>query len=293
MNIAFIGLGVMGLPMSLNLIKGGHKVRAYTLLEKDMAAFVAGGGEAAANAAAAARGAELVITMLPAGEHVRNAVLDAGGVAETMAKDALLVDMSTIGPLESDQLRATLAARGLAMMDAPVGRTSAHARTGTLLVFAGGTPAQIAKAEPAFRCLGERVIDCGGPGRGIRVKMINNFMSITLNALASEALVLTDAFGIPRELAIDVMSGTPAGKGHFTTTYPKKVFAGDLTPDFALNHAHKDLGLALDAANKLHTPLLLGAIAREVYSMARAKNFGDKDWSALLKFYEEAANPKV
>lgn len=289
MNIAFIGLGVMGLPMSLNLIKGGHQVRAYTLLEKDMAAFVDGGGIEAKSTADASRGAELIITMLPMGEHVRSAVFDAGGVAEGMTEDALYVDMSTIGPLETDWIRKQMAARGLVMMDAPVGRTSVAARTGTLLIFAGGTPEQIARAEPAFRCMGERTVDCGGPGRGIRMKLINNFMSISLNALASEAMVFADALGISRPLAIDVMSGTPAGRGHFATTYPKKVFAGDLSPDFSLNLAHKDLGLALDAANKMHVPLPLGAAAREMYSMARAKKFGDMDWTALLRFYEEAA----
>ena len=291
MNIAFVGLGVMGLPMSLNLIKGGHTVRAYTLLEKDMAAFVAGGGVAAKSAADAARGTEVIISMLPAGEHVRSAVFDPGGIAEGMAKDALYVDMSTIGPLESDQIRAELARRGLQMMDGPVGRTSAHARTGTLLIFAGGTPEQITKAQPAFKCMGERTIDCGGPGRGIRMKLINNFMSISLNALSSEALVLADALGISRSLAIEVMGGTPAGKGHFTTTYPHKVFANNLAPDFALNLAHKDLGLALDTANRMHIPLPLGAAAREMYSMARAKKMGDLDWTALLKFYQEAATP--
>lgn len=293
MKIAFIGLGVMGLPMSLNLIKGGHTVRGYTLLEKDMAAFVAGGGIEAKSSAEAVSDAELIISMLPMGEHVRSAVFEAGGIAEGMSENALYVDMSTIGPLDTDQIREQLAERGLSMIDAPVGRTSAAARTGTLLIFAGGTPEQIARAEPAFKCMGERTIDCGGAGRGIRMKLVNNFMSISLNALASECMVFADALGVSRPLAIDVMGGTPAGKGHFVTTYPKKVFAGDLAPDFALNLAHKDLGLALDAANKMHVPLPLGAAAREMYSMARAKKMGDLDWTALLKFYEEAANPKV
>jgi 4-hydroxybutyrate dehydrogenase/sulfolactaldehyde 3-reductase len=292
MNIAFIGLGVMGLPMSLNLIKGGHRVRGYTLLEKDMAAFVAGGGIAAKSSAEAVRDAGLIISMLPAGEHVRAAVFDPGGIAGGMPESALYVDMSTIGPLETDRIRGQLAGRGLSMMDAPVGRTSAAARTGTLLIFAGGTPEQIARAEPAFKCMGERTIDCGGAGRGIRMKLVNNFMSISLNALASECMVFADALGVSRPLAIDVMGGTPAGRGHFTTTYPKKVFANDLAPDFALNLAHKDLGLALDAANTLHVPLPLGAAAREIYSMARAKKMGALDWTALLRFYEETANPK-
>jgi 4-hydroxybutyrate dehydrogenase/sulfolactaldehyde 3-reductase len=287
LTIGFVGLGMMGFPMARNLLSAGFYVQGYTLLEQDQARFAEAGGTVKPDAASAASGADIIITMLPNGRIVREAVMGDKGIAEGMSPSALYIDMSTTHPMESDQLREDLAQRGLSMMDAPVGRTAAHAETGTLLVLAGGTQNQLARTAPVFAALGEEVLDCGGPGMGIRVKLINNFMSISLNALSCEALTLCDALGLSRELAIKVMQGTPAGKGHFTTTYPKKVFSGDVEPDFSLNLAHKDLGLALDVANLLHVPLSMGAAAREMYSIARGRGFGPKDWTALLISQEQ------
>lgn len=117
---------------------------------------------------------------------------------------------------------------------------------------------------------------------GIRVKLINNYMSIALNALSAEAAVMCEALGLPLDVAVKVMSNTPAGKGHFTTSWPNKVLKGDLTPSFMIDLAHKDLGIALDVANQLHVPTPLGAAAREVYSVARAAGRGRQDWTAIL-----------
>ena len=289
-TIGFVGLGVMGFPMARNLVKAGYRVQGHTLLEKDINRFAEAGGIPVPDAASACSGAGFVITMLPNGQIVRDAVMGARGIVEGLDTSSLCIDMSTTHPLESDRLREDLARRGFSMMDAPVGRTAAHAETGKLLVLAGGTPEQLRRAQPVFAVLGEDTIDCGGPGMGIRVKIVNNFMSISLNALSCEALALCDALGLSRELAIKVMQGTPAGKGHFTTTYPKKVFCGNIEPDFSLNLAHKDLGLALDVANQFHVPLFLGASAREMYSLARSQGLGDKDWTALLHVYEKLAD---
>ena len=118
---------------------------------------------------------------------------------------------------------------------------------------------------------------------GIRVKLINNYMSIALNALSAEAATLCEALGLDLAVALKVMSGTAAGKGHFTTTWPNKVLKGDLSPAFMIDLAHKDLGIALDVANQLHVPMPLGAASREVYNQARAAGRGREDWSAILE----------
>lgn len=196
--------------------------------------------------------------MLPNGDLVRNVLFGENGVCEGLSTDALVIDMSTIHPLQTDKLIADMQAKGFSMMDVPVGRTSANAITGTLLLLAGGTAEQVERATPILMAMGSELINAGGPGMGIRVKLINNYMSIALNALSAEAAVLCEALNLPFDVAVKVMSGTAAGKGHFTTSWPNKVLSGDLSPAFMIDLAHKDLGIALDVANQLHVPMPLG-----------------------------------
>lgn len=282
-QIAFIGLGQMGAPMASNLIKQGHRLNVFDISPAAVSALVAQGAKAAASPAQAVQDAEFVITMLPNGELVHEVLFGAEGVCCTLSPAALVMDMSTIHPLQTDRLIAQMQARGFSLMDAPVGRTSDHAQAGTLLILAGGTAEQVERATPVLMAMGSELINAGGPGMGIRVKLINNYMSIALNALSAEAAILCEALGLSFDVALQVMSGTPAGKGHFTTTWPNKVLKGDLSPAFMIDLAHKDLGIALDVANQLHVAMPMGAASREVYSQARASGRGRQDWSAILE----------
>ncbi|HCC5836563.1 sulfolactaldehyde 3-reductase [Citrobacter farmeri] len=281
--IAFIGLGQMGAPMASNLLKQGHQLSVFDVNADAVQHLVEKGAQPARSPAQAAEGAEFVITMLPNGDLVRSVLLGEDGVCENLSPQALVIDMSTIHPLQTDKLIADLRAKGFDMMDVPVGRTSDHAVAGTLLLLAGGTPDQIERATPVLMAMGNELINAGGPGMGIRVKLINNYMSIALNALSAEAAVLCEALGLSFDVALQVMSGTPAGKGHFTTSWPNKVLKGDLSPAFMIDLAHKDLGIALDVANQLHVPMPLGAASREVYNQARAAGRGREDWTAILE----------
>ncbi|EPK7285096.1 TPA: sulfolactaldehyde 3-reductase [Citrobacter farmeri] len=281
--IAFIGLGQMGAPMASNLLKQGHQLIVFDVNADAVQRLVEKGAQPARSPAQAAEGAEFVITMLPNGDLVRSVLLGEDGVCENLSPQALVIDMSTIHPLQTDKLIADLRAKGFDMMDVPVGRTSDHAVAGTLLLLAGGTPDQIERATPVLMAMGNELINAGGPGMGIRVKLINNYMSIALNALSAEAAVLCEALGLSFDVALQVMSGTPAGKGHFTTSWPNKVLKGDLSPAFMIDLAHKDLGIALDVANQLHVPMPLGAASREVYNQARAAGRGREDWTAILE----------
>ncbi|HEM6744348.1 TPA: sulfolactaldehyde 3-reductase [Citrobacter farmeri] len=281
--IAFIGLGQMGAPMASNLLKQGHQLSVFDVNADAVQRLVEKGAQPARSPAQAAEGAEFVITMLPNGDLVRRVLLGEEGVCESLSPQALVIDMSTIHPLQTDKLIAELHAKGFAMMDVPVGRTSDHAVAGTLLLLAGGTPDQVEHATPVLMAMGNELINAGGPGMGIRVKLINNYMSIALNALSAEAAVLCEALGLSFDVALQVMSGTPAGKGHFTTSWPNKVLKGDLSPAFMIDLAHKDLGIALDVANQLHVPVPLGAASREVYNQARAAGRGREDWTAILE----------
>lgn len=284
-----IGLGTMGLPMASVLLANGHRVTGFDVVPAACERHRANGGAIAPSAADAARGADAVVTMLPQAHHVRAALFGPEGIAESLAEGALVVEMSTIHPLETDAIRAQLASRGVGMVDAPVGRTSKHAREGKLLVMAGGVAEDLERARPIFDAVGEETIDCGGPGCGIRMKIVNNFMSIALNALTAEALTLAEASGLDVARAIQVLAATPAGQGHLLTTYPRKALAGDLEADFALELAHKDLLLAIDFAGKLGAASRMGPAAETRYREAMQKGRAEQDWTALYPFTRSQA----
>jgi 4-hydroxybutyrate dehydrogenase / sulfolactaldehyde 3-reductase len=271
----------MGAPMARNLLAGGFEVRAFDV---DPAALdrIAGEGIATAGSpAGAADGADCLITMLPNGEHVEAALFGADGIADAMRRDALYIDMSTIAPAITDRLARLMAERGIEMVDAPVGRSSQHAIEGKLLIMAGGSEAAIARARPVLEKLGDTIVHCGPVGAGSRMKIVNNFMSITLNVTTAEALTLAEASGLDPELAREVMLGTVAGQGHMGTTYPAKVLKGDLSPGFMVDLAHKDLGLALDLAEALGIAVATGGAAHEAYERARTQGRGRQDWTAI------------
>ncbi|MWL72793.1 sulfolactaldehyde 3-reductase, partial [Escherichia coli] len=176
--IAFIGLGQMGAPMAKNLLKHDHSLCVFDVNPQAVQALVECGAQAAQTPEQAAKGAEFVITMLPNGDLVRSVLFGEQGVCKGLSRDALVIDMSTIHPLQTDALIGEMAESGFSMMDVPVGRTSDHAIAGTLLLLAGGTPQQVERATPVLMAMGNELVNAGGPGMGIRVKLINNYMSI-------------------------------------------------------------------------------------------------------------------
>ncbi len=280
-KVAFVGLGTMGLEMARNVVEKGHTVVGYDLSEQALKAHVSNGGSAAATPAEAAMGAEIVITMLPNGTVVRKALFDANGIIQSMSSDSLLIDMSTIHPMETDEIRSDLMAKGIAMVDAPVGRTSVQARTGNSLFMVGAEKHHLETARPILECMGDTIIDCGGPGAGSRMKIVNNLMTTVLNVLTAQVLTFSDAAGLDRDLAIRVMSGTAAGQGHMNTTYQAKVLKGDLTPAFMIDLAKKDLDIALKFAKQLKVPLSLPAQAETIYLEAQKAGRGGQDWTAI------------
>lgn len=288
-TIAFLGLGQMGSPMASNLLQKGHTLQVFDLNPQAVDEAVKKGAIAAQTPAEAAKDAAVVITMLPNGDIVRQVLLGEGGVCESLADDALVIDMSTIHPLQTDALIHEMKEKSISMMDAPVGRTSVNAIDGTLLILAGGTPDQVERARPILLCMGNELVEAGGPGMGIRVKLINNYMSIALNALSAEAAVLCESLGLSLDVAIKVMSGTAAGKGHFTTTWPGKVLKGDLTPAFMVDLALKDLRIAVDVAHQTGAPLNMGVAAETYYASASENGRGRQDWSALLSQVRQQA----
>lgn len=280
-TIGFVGLGTMGKPMARNLLKGGFALRVNDLVPEAGADLVREGATWAASPAEAARGVDCVITMLPNGPNVEAALFGKDGLADAIGKSALYIDMSTIAPAVTDTVAARLAERGIAMLDAPVGRLPQHAAEGKLLIMVGGDAADLERARPLFDKLGDTIVHCGPVGAGARMKLVNNFMSITLNATTAEALTLAEASGLDPELARKVMLGTAAGQGHMGTTYPAKVLKGDISPGFMIDLAAKDLGLALELGSQVGLDLATGRAAQSTYADAQRQGQGRSDWTAL------------
>lgn len=288
-RVGFIGVGVMGAPMARNLLRAGYRVSAFDTSPAALEALVSDGAGKACSAREAAEGAEHVITMLPTGRHVSDAVLGPEGVAETLDPAALLIDMSTGLPAHFDATAARLATSGRRMIDAPVGRTSADAEAGTLLIMAGGSPDEFDQALPVLRHMGDPVIHCGARGAGIRTKLVNNYLSVVSNVVVAEALTLAESQGLDRDLVIEVLMGTTAGRGHLATTYPAKVLADDLDPGFMIDLAHKDLGLAIGMAAAGGVVHGTGLAALECYSSARDQGMGRLDWTAVYNLVRRSS----
>ena len=184
-KIGFIGLGAMGLCMARNLLSNGHKVIGFDFSKVAMDAHVQNGGEIAISAAEASAEANFSIAMLPNGDAVKQAVLGPSGVAEKLPKDSLFIDMSTIHPLETDQIRQDLRDQNISMVDAPVGRTSVEAEKGASLFMVGAEKCDFKAVQPILACMGDTFIDCGGPGTGSRMKIVNNLKILKVIILTS------------------------------------------------------------------------------------------------------------
>ena len=286
-KVGFIGIGHMGLGMCRNILKGAFTVTGYDSAEAAMARLVDTGGQSASSAGEAAKDADFIITMLPNGAIVEDVFFAPGGIAEMMNAGALAIDMSTILPTDTDRIRGRLAERGLSMMDAPVGRTATEAETGKLLIMAGGTPEQVEQARPLFACMGDTIVHCGPAGSGARMKLINNYMTTVSNVVTAETLTLAKACGIELDVALGVMRGTAAGRGHMNTTYPDKILKNDLTPGFMIQLARKDLLLALETADDTGVPIKTGRAALDLYDLATAQGWGARDWTAMLRVVDD------
>ena len=288
-TVAFIGLGIMGEPMARNLLKGGHIVRAFDVRTSAMEAISSKGAVTATSPAEAAVDAEFIFTMLPSGKEVNQAVFGENGFAQSMTENSLFIDTSTILPADTDEISAKLAAKGLKMMDAPVGRLAQNALEGTLLFMVGGLESDLENVRPLLNLLGDEIVHCGAVGMGARMKIVNNYQSTALNILTAETLTLAKASGLDVNLAVEVMRETTAGRGHMNATYPNQVLSGNIEPGFMIDLAHKDLGLALETTAALRAPAFLGAAARQAYSIAQSNGQGRKDWTSVYLTLQQLA----
>ena len=292
MNIGFIGLGIMGKPMSLNLIKAGY---ALVVLDRDpapVAELVAAGAAAAATPREVAERTEIVITMLPNSPQVREVVLGAGGILEGGRKGLVLIDMSSIAPLVSRELAARLAEAGVAMLDAPVSGGQPKAVDGTLSVMAGGAQEVFDACFPVMKAMAGSVVRTGDIGAGNITKLANQIIVALNIAAMSEALVLASKAGVEPELVWQAIRGGLAGSTVLDAKAPL-VLDRKFQPGFRVNLHIKDLGNVLDTAHELGVALPLTASVMEMMQAIRADGQGDEDHCSLVKHYEKLAHIEV
>jgi 4-hydroxybutyrate dehydrogenase/sulfolactaldehyde 3-reductase len=277
-SIGFIGLGRMGRGMALNLCRKGFALLVHDIDPRPVRELVAAGARAADDVAQVARDADIVITMLPNSAVVTEVV---GAVLEAARPGTLVMDMSTVAPEVTDGLAATAARREMSFVDAPVGRLASHADRGESLFMVGASDGDFAAVKPLLEAMGTTIHHCGAAGSGTRTKLVNNYLAIVSCQLNAEALTLAQKFGLSLEKTLEVIHGTTATNGQLKIAWPTKVLRGDTEPGFTIDLAHKDLTLIVEAANAVRTPVPAAAAAREAYSVARARGYGGKDFSAM------------
>ncbi len=288
-RVGFIGLGRMGRPMASNLRRKGFELTVHDVNPAPVRTLVELGARPAGSAAEVAKESDVVLTMLPTSAEVEAVALGPGGLLAHGREGQLLMDMSTIDPAATERIAAALAGRGIAMVDAPVGRLASHAERGESLFMVGAAEADLRRVRPLLEAMGTTIHHCGPVGAGGRTKLVNNYICVVLCQMNAEALALAETFGLDLERTLEVLHGTTATNGQLRINWASKVLAGDTSPGFTIDLAHKDLSLALAAAQAAKLPMPLGAATREMFSLARARGYGGLDFSAALDHLCEIA----
>ncbi len=283
-SIGFIGLGIMGAPMARNLVRAGFAVTGFDLDAEAVAALAADGGKPAGSIAEAVRGADIVVTMLPADQHVETAVLGEDGVLAHIEPGALLIDFSTIRPETAQKVAA--AATGVRVLDAPVSGGQQGAVDGVLSIMVGGAQADFAAARPVFDAVGKVAALVGPAGAGQVVKAANQLVVGGTYALVAEAILLMEASGVDAAAGLDMLAGGLAGS-RILELKRGSMLARDFTPGFRIDLHHKDMGIVLDAARQAEVALPFGFQVAAYVQAARAQGLGDRDHSGLLAVAEQ------
>ncbi|KTB72346.1 MULTISPECIES: 3-hydroxyisobutyrate dehydrogenase [Pseudomonas] len=291
MNIAFIGLGNMGAPMARNLIKAGHSLQVFDLNKSVLAEFAELGAQVSDSPRQAAEGSELVITMLPAAAHVRSVYLNDDGVLKGISPGVPAVDCSTIDPQTIRDIAAVAAQQGVVLGDAPVSGGTGGAQAGTLTFMVGGSVEHFAVLKPVLEQMGRNIVHCGDVGTGQIAKICNNMLLAISMIGVAESMALGNALGIDTQVLAGIIN-TSTGRcwsseaynpwpGIVETAPASRGYSGGFGAELML----KDLGLATEAARAAHQPVILGAVAQQLYQAMSLRGDGGKDFSAIIEGY--------
>lgn len=291
-TVGFIGLGIMGRPMAKNLLKAGCRLIVYDINSHAVADLVAAGAAAAPSAKEVAQQADLIITMLPNSPHVKAAVLGPQGVVEGVRKGAILIDMSSIAPLASQEVAAKLAEAGVEMLDAPVSGGEPKAIDGTLSIMVGGKQDVFEACYDVLTKMGKSVVLCGGIGAGNTTKLANQIIVALNIAAMSEALVLGAKAGVNPDTIYQAIRGGLAGSAVLEAKAPM-VLAGNYKPGFRIELHIKDLANALETGHEIGVPLPLTSQIMEIMQALKVDGKAQNDHGGIIQFYEKLAQVEV
>lgn len=294
MHIGFIGLGNMGAPMAHNLLKAGHQLSVFDLNAAAVESLVGAGALPVDSPTSIAQGnAELIITMLPAAAHVKSVYLGENGLIASSRAGVMLIDCSTIDPHSAREVAKAAAEHGNPMLDAPVSGGTGGAAAGTLTFMVGGSDADFDRAQPILAAMGKNIVHCGAAGNGQVAKVANNMLlGISMIGVA-EAMALGVALGMDAKTLASVIN-TSSGRCWSSDTYnpfpgvldnvpASRGYSGGFGSDLML----KDLGLATEAAKQVRQPVILGALAQQLYQSFSAQGHGNLDFSAIINQYRK------
>ena len=286
MKIGFIGLGIMGSRMAANLLKEDHQLIVYNRTKEKAKDLLENGAQWAQSPREVGEQADILFTMLENPEIVEKLALGADGFLRVMKKNSLWIDSSTVNPSFSEKMAKEASAQNVRFMDAPVSGSKQPAAEGALLFLVGGEPSDFEEAKPLFLKMGKDAIHIGPAGKGSAMKiMINQLLGQSILAF-SESLNLGMAMGIDKKTGLDVLLKTPV-TAPILDVFRSRIENSDYEPNFPLKHLQKDLHLFTETAYELGQPSPLTNTAKEVYGMAKFKNMGDLDFTAVFKYLNE------
>ena len=290
--IGFIGLGIMGAPMALNLVKAGFPVTVFNRTASKTEALKRAGAQVAATPAEAASAADFVMTIVSDTAAVEEVVMGQGGILETVRAGAVVIDSSTISPVASRKFACKAAGRGASWLDAPVTGSKHLAEKGELTYMIGGDREAFDRALPVLQVLGKKHIYCGAHGLGLAAKLAQNVIQSTMVEIFCEGFVLAAKAGLNPRTMMEVIQGSMA-RASLTDFKAPFIFKGDFTPYFPLKLMHKDLALARENAYAQNVPMPAAAAVKEVYGAAKAQGKGDLDYAGVVTYLEELAKVQV
>lgn len=284
-QIGLIGLGLMGRPMGMNLIKAGYALTVWNRTASRADELVAAGGKLAKSPAEVAAACDFLLTMVSDPPALEEVLWGPGGAMGALKRGSIYVDSSTVSPGLARRISTACSERGVRFLDAPVTGGDWGAKKGELVFMIGGDGETLKEAEPVLGVLGKKLFHLGPNGAGQTIKLaMNLILALQVDALA-EALALTGRAGIPGEKLVEVMQSSMARSGVLDVKAPN-FLKGEYLPSFPLRLMHKDLGLALDLGNQLGVALPATAAAREIYSAVKGAAKEDLDYSAVMKFWK-------
>jgi len=291
-KVGFIGLGIMGRPMAKNLLKAGFPIVAYDLNKDAVADLVKAGALAASSSKEAAGEADVIITMLPDSPDVKEVILGKDGVLEGIKPGSVVIDMSSINPLVSQEIEKELRKKGVEMLDAPVSGGETGAIQGTLAIMVGGEEKVFKDCVDIFNAVGKNIVRVGGIGAGGFVKLVNQIIVAMNIAAVGEAFTLGAKAGLDPQVIHQAIRGGLAGSQVLETKAPM-IFGRNFKPGFKIKLHHKDLQNALSTAKDLGVPLPLSSFVQQIFLSLMTEGRGEEDHSALATFFEKMAKVEI